>query len=85
MLMIMQYVMGSALVALALALVLLVLAQSGKDNGLSGSISGGTTDTYYGQNKGRSRDKLLARLTVVVTILFAGTLIAAYILFARYC
>ena len=85
MLMIMQYVMGSALIALALALVLLVLLQSGKDNGLSGSISGGSTDTYYGQNKGRSRDKLLARLTVVVTILFAGTLIAAYILFARYC
>ena len=85
MLMIMQYVMGSALIALALALVLLVLLQSGKDNGLSGSISGGSTDTYYGQNKGRSRDKLLARLTVVVTILFTGTLMAAYILFARYC
>ena len=85
MLMIMQYVMGSALIALALVLVLLVLLQSGKDTSLSGSISGGSTDTYYGQNKGRSRDKLLARLTVVVTILFAGTLIAAYILFARYC
>ena len=86
MLMIMQYVMGSALIALALVLVLLVLLQSGKDNGgLSGSISGGSTDTYYGQNKSRSRDKLLARLTVVVTILFAGTLMAAYILFARYC
>ena len=85
MLMIMQYVMGSALIALALVLVLLVLLQSGKDNGLSGSISGGSTDTYYGQNKGRSRDKMLARLTVVVTVLFVGTLMAAYILFARYC
>ena len=86
MLMIMQYVMGGALIALALVLVLLVLAQSGKDNaGLSGSISGGSTDTYYGQNKGRSRDKMLARLTVVFSILFVGVLMAAYILFARYC
>ena len=85
MLMIMQYVMGSALVVLALVLLLLVLLQSGKDASLSGSISGGSTDTYYGQNKGRSRDKLLARLTVIVTVLFAGTLMAAYILFARYC
>ena len=86
MMLIMQYALGGALIALALALVLLVLAQSGKDNGgLSGSISGGSTDTYYGQNKGRSRDKLLARLTVVVSVLFVGTLMAAYILFARYC
>lgn len=85
MMLIMQYALGGALIALAAVLLLLVLLQSGKDTSLSGSISGGSTDTYYGQNKGRSRDKLLARLTVVVSILFVGTLMAAYILFARYC
>ena len=86
MMLIMQYVLGGVLIALAALLLLLVLAQSGKENnGLSGSISGGSTDTYYGQNKSRSRDKLLARLTVVASILFVGTLMAAYILFARYC
>ena len=80
-----QYALGSILIVLALVLVLLVLFQSGKDTRMSGTISGGGSDTYYGQNKGRSRDKLLARLTVIVTVLFAGTLMAAYILFARYC
>ena len=68
---------------MALALVLLVLVQSGKDTRLSGSISGGS-ESYYGQNKGRSRDKLLARITLVVALLFVGTLIAAYVLIARY-
>ena len=81
---VLQYVLGGVLIALALALVLLVLFQSGKDAGLSGSISGGSSDTYYGQNKGRSRDKILARLTIVFGILFVGTLMAAYILIARY-
>ncbi len=85
MLIVMQYVLGGALILFALALVLLVLLQSGKDTGLSGSISGGSSDTYYGQNKGRSRDRMLARLTILVAILFVGTLIAAYVLFARYC
>ena len=70
---------------MALALVLLVLFQSDKDSRMSGTITGGGSDTYYGQNKGRSRDKLLARLTLIVGIIFVGTLLAAYILIARYC
>ena len=81
---VLQYVLGSLLIVFALALVLLVLLQSGKDSRLSGTISGGSTDTYYGQNKGHSRDKMLFRLTILVAVLFVGTLIAAYILIARY-
>ena len=80
-----EIIMGIVITVIAVALIVLVLLQSGKDASLSGSISGGSTDTYYGQNKGRSRDKLLARFTVVASILFVGTLMAAYILFARYC
>ena len=82
---ILQYVLGSALIAMALALVLLVLFQSDKETRMSGTISGGSSDTYYGQNKGRSRDKILSRVTIVVGLVFAATLMAAYILYARYC
>ena len=80
-----QYVLGISLIVLALGLVLLVLFQSGKDTRMSGTISGGGSDTYYGQNKGRSLDKLLSRVTIVVGLVFAGVLLAAYILIARYC
>ena len=80
-----QYVLGILLIVLSLGLVLLVLFQSGKDTRMSGTISGGGSDTYYGQNKGRSLDKLLSRVTIVVGLVFAGVLLAAYILIARYC
>ena len=80
-----QYALGSALIALALVLVLLVLFQSGKDTRMSGTISGGGSDTYYGHNKGRSRDKLLSRLTIVFAIVFVAILVTAYVLYARYC
>ena len=82
---VLQYVLGSALIAMAVALVLLVLFQSDKDTHMSGAISGGSSDTYYGQNKGRSRDKLLSRLTIVVGSLFVAALVTAYVLYARYC
>ncbi len=82
---ILQYVLGGALILMALVLVLLVLFQSDKNTHMSGTISGGGTDTYYGQNKGHSRDKMLSFWTIIVGILFVGTLMAAYILYARYC
>ena len=82
---VLQYVLGSALIVMALALVLLVLFQSDKGNRMSGAISGGSSDTYYGQNKGRSRDKILSRLTIVVGFLFVAALVTAYVLYARYC
>ena len=80
-----QYVLGISLILLSLGLVLLVLFQSGKDTRMSGTISGGGSDTYYGQNKGRSRDKLLSRLTIVVGLVFTVALLVAYVLIARYC
>ena len=80
-----QYVFGISLIVLALGLVLLVLFQSGKDTRMSGTISGGGSDTYYGQNKGRSRDKLLSRLTIIVGLAFTVVLLVAYVLIARYC
>ena len=78
-----QYVMGGILIAMAIFLVVAVLMQSGKDKRLSGSIAGGA-DTYYGQNKGKSRDKLIARLTTVVAILFTICVVVMYVLISRF-
>jgi preprotein translocase subunit SecG len=75
--------MGGILIAMAIFLVVAVLMQSGKDKRLSGSIAGGA-DTYYGQNKGRSRDKLLARLTTVIAILFTICVVVMYVLISRF-
>ena len=51
-------------VILAVLLVAVVLFQSGKTAGLSGSIGGGA-ETFFGKNKARTPDGMLARLTSI--------------------
>ena len=77
-----QLVLGIVLAVISLVLVVAVLLQPGKDKRLSGSIAGGT-DTYFGKTKGHSRDKILARLTTVVAILFGALVVTLYVLIAR--
>ena len=52
-----------------IALSAIVLMQEGKTQGL-GSIGGMSTDTYWGQNKGRSMEGALVRGTRILAILF---------------
>ena len=59
-------------IVLAVILVVTVLFQSGKSAGLSGSIGGGA-ETFFGKNKARTMDGMLAKLTAVVAFLFIVT------------
>ncbi|MBQ6998967.1 MAG: preprotein translocase subunit SecG [Clostridia bacterium] len=59
-------------VILALILIAVVLLQSSKNAGLSGSIGGGA-ETFFGKNKARTLDGMLSRATTVVAILFVVT------------
>jgi preprotein translocase subunit SecG len=61
---------------LAVALIIVVVLQSGKSAGLSGSIAGGA-ETIFG-SKARGFDQILAKMTIVLGILFgAVTLVLA--------
>ncbi len=51
----------------SLALILVVLFQSGKEAGLSGALAG-NTDTYLGKGKGANLDKVLATATKWVAL-----------------
>ena len=53
----------------ALALILIVLFQSGKSQGLSGAI-GGIADSYMSRSKAKSMDAKLARCTKWVAAVF---------------
>ena len=64
----MELVFGIALIVLSVALTFMVLFQSSKDTRLSGTIAGGA-ETFFGKSKGSSADKLLSKLTVVVSVL----------------
>ncbi len=59
-------------VILALILIAVVLLQSSKNAGLSGSIGGGA-ETFFGKNKARTLDGMLSRATTIVAILFVVT------------
>ena len=56
-------------VILSLALIAVVMLQSGKSAGLSGAIAGGA-DTFLAKNKAKSLDAKLAKMTKWVAIAF---------------
>ena len=53
----------------SLALVAIVMLQSGKSAGLSGAIAGGA-DTFLSKNKAKTADARLAKMTKWVAIVF---------------
>ena len=65
----MHTVLLSLLVIDAIALIVVVLLQSGKSAGLSGAISGGA-EQLFGKQKVRGIDAVLHRVTVVLAVLF---------------
>ena len=70
--------MGILLIVLSVALTVMVLFQSAKDTRLSGTIAGGA-ETFFGKSKGSSIDKLLSKLTVVVSVLVVVLTVAMVI------
>ena len=53
----------------SLALIIIVLLQQGKTQGLSGAIAGGA-ETFFGKNKARTIDAKLKKFTTVMAALF---------------
>ena len=74
-----EIVFGAILAVLAIILVVCVLMQSGKDKKLSGTITGGASDSFYAKGKGQSKDKILARVTTIIAVVFVVVAIAAVI------
>lgn len=54
----------------SIALILVVLFQSGKEEGLSSAIAGGSQDTYLNKNKNGSLDKMLASATKWIALVW---------------
>lgn len=66
----------------ALSIIVIVLLQSGKSAGLSGSIAGGA-ETFFGKNKGRTIDAILSKYTAFAAIAFLVTSIVLYMIVSR--
>ena len=59
---------------LSVLLIGVVVMQSGKSDGLAGSIGGGA-ETFFG-GKSRGLDEFLAKVTIVVGLLFGAVTLA---------
>lgn len=59
----------------SVALIIIILLQSGKEAGLSGAITGGS-DTYLSKGKGKNMDQVLASATKWVALVWVALTLA---------
>lgn len=76
---VLNYVLGGILLVAAIFLVIAVLMQEGKSKGM-GAVSGGTSDTFFGKTKGKGWEKMLAKLTTIVGIVFVVIVLVVFII-----
>jgi preprotein translocase subunit SecG len=70
---------GILVIVMSLFLIVAVLLQSGKDTHMSGAITG-SADTFFGQSKANTWDRMLSKLTIGVSVVFAIVVILMYAL-----
>ncbi len=80
----MNLVFAILLLLFAVFLILAVLFQSSKSQGLSGSITGSTAETFFGKDKGTRIDRMLGKLTAICGIVFVVVVLLVYIVQPDY-
>ena len=63
-------------IVLGLIVIVSVLMQKSKADALSGLVQGSKNETFFSKNKGRTKDALLAKVTMISMLLFAISTVA---------
>ena len=66
----------------AVALIILFLAQEGNDNGM-GVVGGGSSDSFYNKQKGRTLEEKLKRFTLYCVLGFSVCSVHIYLCISR--
>ena len=77
---ILEIVLVVLMIVAAAVLTFAVLKQPSKSQGLSGAISGGSSDTYYGKGKGKDKEKMWNKVTIILSAFFVVITLAFFIL-----
>lgn len=77
-----ELILLSILLVCAVVITGAVVLQKSNE-GLSGSIAGGS-ETYYGKDKSAQKGKKLFKITLIATIIFAVVVLAVYIIQPDY-
>ncbi len=76
-----KYVVLILYVIVCVALIILATMQNKEKAGASGAITGSSTNNFYEQNKGRTKEGKLKRWTIILGILFVVLAVALGILY----
>lgn len=74
-----EYILLVILLLSAIFIVTAVTIQKSSDEGLSGTIAGGS-DTFYGKDKSAQTGRLLRKWTMIVGIVFAIAVVVVYVM-----
>ena len=66
---------------LCLAVTVLAMMQSKADAGLSSTITGSSTNNFFEKNKGRTREGMLKKWTIILGVAFVISTIALSIIY----
>ena len=64
------WILGVVVSLLAIGISVIVAMQSTQEKGLSGTIAGGSSDSFFGKSKTMTKDRLLSRITLIASIVF---------------
>ena len=78
---IIKYVLMGIYIVVCLALIVVAMMQSKDDSGMSGAMTGSSSNNFYEKNKGRTKEGKQKKWTIILGILFAILTIALAIMY----
>ena len=78
---ILKYIILVIYIIVCIALIVLATIQKSERPGASGTITGSSTNNFYEQNKGRTKEGELKKWTIILGIVFVVLAIALGILY----
>lgn len=76
----MQTFLTILVVLTGIIVIVTVLMQPSKSDALSGLIQGSNNDTFFSKNKARTKEVILARITMIAMIIFALSVLGLHLL-----
>ena len=75
-----KVILGIFYMLICLVLLIIILKQESKGDGLSSVITGENSESFFSKNKGLSKERFLSKLTVVLSVFFAVVAIVLSVL-----
>ena len=76
---IVRYVLFFLIIACSIIMIVAILMQKESDSGMDALTGGGKQESYYSQNKGSTREGKLKKLTTIMAIIIAVSVLLYFI------